>query len=133
MSYTKVFNKARCESVETTIRKRRLLFAGVVQRMTNERLARRVMFGTMTGGEYPGPDRPENIWAQCLADDLRVLHATEGSMESLPLLFGAETVLRPRAAKTNGRWYRGVIQAVDCFMAHGRGTGTRHREAGCAT
>ena len=28
MSYAKAFKKAQCESVETTIRKRRLLFAG---------------------------------------------------------------------------------------------------------
>ena len=32
----------------------RLLFAGAVQRMTDERLTHRVMFGTMAGGENPG-------------------------------------------------------------------------------
>ena len=36
MSYTKALKKAQCDSVETTIRKRRLLFAGVVQRTHNE-------------------------------------------------------------------------------------------------
>ena len=59
MSYAKALKKAQCESVETTIRKRRLLFAGVVPRTHNERLTRRVMFGTMADGENPGPDRPE--------------------------------------------------------------------------
>ena len=53
MSYAKALKKAQCESVETTIRKRRLLFAGAVQRTHNERLTRRVMFGTMAGGENP--------------------------------------------------------------------------------
>ena len=53
--YAKALKKAQCESVETTIRKRRLLFAGAVQRTHNERLTRRVMFGTMAGGENPGP------------------------------------------------------------------------------
>ena len=53
MSYAKAFNKAQCESVETTISKRRLLFAGAVQRMHTKRLTRRVMFGTMPGGENP--------------------------------------------------------------------------------
>ena len=43
MSYTKVLEKAQCKSVETTIRKRRLLFTGTVQRAHNERLTRRVM------------------------------------------------------------------------------------------
>ena len=36
MSYAKDLKKAQCESVETTIRKRRLLFAGAVQRTHNE-------------------------------------------------------------------------------------------------
>ena len=44
MSYAKALKKAQRESVETTIRKRRLLFAGGVQRTHNERLTRRVMF-----------------------------------------------------------------------------------------
>ena len=38
MSYAKALKKAQCESVQTTIRKRRLLFAGAVQRTHNERL-----------------------------------------------------------------------------------------------
>ena len=117
MSYAKALKKAQCESVETTIRKRRLLFAGGVQRTTNERLTRRVMFGTIAGGTNPGPGRPEKNWAQCLADDLRVFRATEGSTESSPLLFGAETVLWPRVAKKRGVWYRGVGEAADHFMA----------------
>ena len=44
MSYANALKKAQCESVETTVRKRRLLFAGAVQRTHNERLTRRVMF-----------------------------------------------------------------------------------------
>ena len=70
MSYAKGRKKAQCESVETTIRKRRLLFAGAVQRTTNERLTHRVMFGTMAGGENPGPGRPRENWAQCLETTL---------------------------------------------------------------
>ena len=87
MSYAKALKKAQCESVETTIRKRRLLFAGGVQRTHNERLTRRVMFGTMADGENPGQGQPEKNWAQCLVDDLRVFRATEGSTESAPLVF----------------------------------------------
>ena len=59
MPYAKDLKKAQCKSVEADIRKRRLLFAGAVQRTNNERLTRRMMFGTMAGGENPGPGRPE--------------------------------------------------------------------------
>ena len=59
MWYAKALKKVQRESVETIIRKRRLLFAGAVQRTTNERLTHRVMFGTMTGGVNPGRGRPE--------------------------------------------------------------------------
>ena len=102
MSYAKALNEAQCESVEMIIRKRRLLFAGGVQRTQNERLTRRAMFGTLASGENPGPGRPETNWAQCLVDDLRVFRATEGSTESVPLVFGVETVLWPTAAKKGG-------------------------------
>ena len=100
-----------------TISKRRLLFAATVQRTTNERLARRVMFGTMAGGENPRPSRPKKNWAQCLADDLRVYKPPRGSRKApVCLLFGVETVLQPRASKKSGKWYRGVA-AADCFTA----------------
>ena len=101
--YTKALKKAQRESVETTIRRRRLLFAGAVQRAHNERLTRRVMYGTMAGGETPGPSRPENNWAQCLVDDLRVFRATEGFTESFLLVFGVETMFLPKAAKKGGK------------------------------
>ena len=60
MSNVKALKKVQRESVETTIGKRCLLFAGGVQGTKNERLTRQVMFGTMAGGEKPGPGRPEN-------------------------------------------------------------------------
>ena len=53
MPYAKALKKKQCESVETTIRG--ILFAGGVQRTTFEWLTRRVKFGTMAGGENPGP------------------------------------------------------------------------------
>ena len=71
----------------------------------------------MVVGENSGPGRPENIWAQCLTDDLRVFQATEGPTESSPLLFGVETVLWPRAAKNSGKWYLGIFEVTDCFVA----------------
>ena len=116
MSYAKVLKKAQYESVETTIRKRRLLLAGGVQRTNIERLTRRVMFRTMAGGENPGPGRPEKNWTQCLVDDLIVFRATEGSTESVSLAFGVETVVWPTAAEKGGKWYRGVVEAAKYFL-----------------
>ena len=54
--------------------------------------------------------------AQCLVDDLRVFRTTEGSTESVSLVFGVETVLWPTVAKNCGKWYRGVVEAAECFM-----------------
>ena len=51
-----------------------------------------------------------------MSDDLRVFRAIEGSTESIPLVFGVETVLWPTAAKKGGEWYRGVVEAANCFM-----------------
>ena len=45
-----------------------------------------------------------------------VFRATEGSTESVPLVFGVETVQWPTAAKKGGKWCRGVVEAVECFM-----------------
>ena len=61
-------------------------FVEAVHRTHNERLTRRLMFGTMAGGENPGPDRQEKNWAQCLVDDLSVSRATEGCHGKRPLV-----------------------------------------------
>ena len=87
MSYAKAFKQAQCESVETTTRKRRLLYADDMQRTHNEPLTRRMIFGTMAGGENPGPGRPEKNWTQCQEDDRRVFRATKGSAENSALVF----------------------------------------------
>ena len=42
--------------------------------------------------------------------------ATERSTESVPLVFGVETVLWPTAAKKGGKWYREVVESLECFM-----------------
>ena len=51
LSYANALVKADSESIETTVRRRRMLFAGFVARMGEERLPRRVMFGEMVGGK----------------------------------------------------------------------------------
>ena len=47
---------------------------------------------------------------KCLAE-FRGFQATGGSTAISPLVLGAETVLRPRAAKKSGKWYRGLVNA----------------------
>ena len=32
------------------------------------------------------------------------------------MVFGVETVLWPTAAKKGGKWYRGIVEAAECFM-----------------
>ena len=102
MSYTKALKKAQYDSLETTIRKRRHLFAVAVHGTTNERPTHRVMFGTIAGGLNPGRGRPENNWARCLVDDIRVFEETEGFTDSSLSVLVAETVQWSRAAKKSG-------------------------------
>ena len=49
LSYTDSLANTDRENVKTTVRKRRILFAGFVARMDNERLPKRVMFGEVDG------------------------------------------------------------------------------------
>ena len=59
MSCAKALKKAPCESVETTISKWRLLAQRVYSGQILSDNTRWVLFGTMFGGENPGPGRPE--------------------------------------------------------------------------
>ena len=50
LSYAQVLKKTGCQSVEATIRQRRLLFAGAMARQPAGRLPKRLMDGTLIGG-----------------------------------------------------------------------------------
>ena len=50
ISYLDTFIKTRSESIEATLRKRRILFAGFVARMEDTRIPKCVMFGELVGG-----------------------------------------------------------------------------------
>ena len=55
LSYADALAKTASESIEAIVRKRRILFAGFVARMEEERLPQRVMFGELVGGKgYSG-------------------------------------------------------------------------------
>ena len=93
VSYAKALQKTRCERIETTIRKHRLIFAGAVARQSKGRLPSRVMFATMNGGEGWRPGGQPKNWHRCLVEDLRVFRATEGSTKHCTLVFGVETAV----------------------------------------
>ena len=57
--YAQALKKTGCQSVEATIRQRRLLFAGAMARQPAGRLPKRLMDGKLVGGEDPGKGRPE--------------------------------------------------------------------------
>ena len=92
----------RCESIDTTIRKRRLFFAGGVARQSKERLPSRVMVGTIAGVENLRPGGQSKTWHRCIVEDLKEFRATEGSTEVAPLVFGVETALWSTAAEEAG-------------------------------
>ena len=99
LSYSKALKQTHCESVETVVRKRTLLFAGAAAKKHKGRLPRRVMFGALSRGENPGAGWPEKTWRQCLSDDLQAFQATNGSTEDSPSVFGVKTTLWTTAAK----------------------------------
>ena len=77
--------RTRCEAIETTIRKRRLFFAGSVTRLNKERLPPRVMVGTMTGRVGPRPGGQSKTWRECLVDDLKSVSSHRGVHGTLPV------------------------------------------------
>ena len=70
ISYLDTLVKTGSESIEATLRRRRILFAGFVARMEDTRLPKCVMFGEMVGGEgFVGGQEKERMG--CFLDDLR--------------------------------------------------------------
>ena len=90
LSYANALLKTNSESVETTVRRRRILFAGFVACMGEERLPRRVMFGEMLEGKgYSGGQ--EWDWMKDLEEDLQA--------------FGIKFEGCCEAAQKVGRWF----------------------------
>ena len=48
-SYNRALEITRCESIETTLRTKRLLWAGMLIRISGGRLPKRIMFGNLEG------------------------------------------------------------------------------------
>ena len=75
------------------------------------------MLGKMTGGEDRRPGRQPKSWHRCLLDDLKAFDATKGSTEHSKLFYGVGAEVWTIAAKKAGKWYRGVLEAAERFMA----------------
>ena len=101
----------RCESIETTIRKRRL-YAGAVARQSKEQLPSRVMFGMLVSGENPRPGRQFKTWHRRIVEDLREFRGTKINV-TLPL--GVWSWDRA-VGHCNNKWYPGVLEAAERFM-----------------
>ena len=76
LSYKDVFQRTECESIETTVRTRRLWCAGAVLRMGDHRLPKRVMSGELENAGKRGPGGEEKEWTDYVADDLRLFGIT---------------------------------------------------------
>ena len=118
LSYAQALKKTGYQSVEATIRQRRLLFAGAMARQPAGRLPKRLMDGNVVGGEDPGKRRPEQNWMDCLKDDFQAFGATDGSTVDNRLTFGVDGAVWTLAAKMDdgAPWHQGVLQGAEKIM-----------------
>ena len=70
ISYLDTLFKTGSESIEATLRRRRILFAGIVARIEDTRLPMCVMFGEMVGG-VGCAEGQQKEWMRCFLDELR--------------------------------------------------------------
>ena len=75
-SYNCALEITRRESIETTLRTRRLLWVGTLLRMSGGRLPKRIMFGNLEGAVRRGRGRKEKEWTDCVESDIRAFGIT---------------------------------------------------------
>ena len=90
LSYAQALKKTGCQSLEATIRQRRLLFAGAMARQPAGRLPKRLMDGKLVGGGRSRQGTPEQNWMDCIKDDFQAFGATDGSTVGNRLTFGVD-------------------------------------------
>lgn len=125
LSYSQTLKRVECQSVEATIRQRRLLFAGALARQPDGRLPKRLMLGELAGGEKPRRGGQEQNWPKCVLDDLKAFGADHGSTKTDPCCLGipvpkdtAPKLKWTEAAKVEGGvpWHAAVLQGPERFM-----------------
>ena len=102
MSYLETLFKTGSESIEATLHRRQILFAGFVARMEDTRLPKCVMFGEMVGGAGC-VEGQENEGMGCSLDGFRA--------------FGINADQWTTAAQDEGEWRRTAEQGAEHFMA----------------
>ena len=120
MSYAKALKKTGSQSVEATIRQRRLLFAGALARQGDKRLLKRLLFAErLEGGEDPGPGQPAQHWQKNLRDDVKAFGALHGSTPTDRRTFGVDRLVWTEAARKGEGvpWYTGVLLGAERSMA----------------
>ena len=75
-SYNRALEITRCESIETTLRTRRLLWAGTLIRMSGGRLPKRIVFGNLEGAVRRGRGGKEEEWTDCVQSNIRAFVIT---------------------------------------------------------
>ena len=70
-SYNRALEITGCESIETTLQTRRLLWAGMLIRMSGGRLPKRIVFGNLEGAVRRGRGGKEKEWTDCVQSDIR--------------------------------------------------------------
>ena len=103
ISYLDTLIKTASESIEATLRRRRILFAGFVARIEDTRLPKCVMFGEMVGGAGCVGGQEEE-WMGCFLDDLRVFGINAADQWTT-------------AAQDEEEWRRTAEQGVEHFVA----------------
>ena len=91
ISYLETLVKTGSESIEATLRKKRILFAGAVAHMEDTRLPKYVMFRALVGGAASAGGQ-EKDWIGSLLDEFSV--------------FGIDPDKWTIAAQDEGEWHR---------------------------
>ena len=104
-SYNRSLEKTRRESIETTLRTKRLLWAGTLLRMSGGRLPKRIVFGNLEGAVRRGQGGKEKEWTDCVQSNIRAF-SVAGDWKATA--FKAEV------------WVETVTEGGRRFMAAGR-------------
>ena len=101
-SYNRALDITGCASIETTLRTRRLLWAGTLLRMSGGRLPKRIVLGNLEGAARRGRGGKDKEWIDCIQSDIQA--------------FGIAGVWKATALKTEV-WIETVTKGGRGFMA----------------
>ena len=76
LSFKDALQRTGCESIETTVRTRRLLWSGALLRKVDHWLPKRVMSGELENAGKRGPGGEEKEWTDCMAEGRRLFGIT---------------------------------------------------------